>query len=245
MWPPDDSKDALPLRETDLPSAFDVLRAVIEGTSDIVGAVDPEYRFTLLNKVYKAEFLRVVGREANVGDSFLDLMAHMPEDRAHARAVRSRPRRRDGSPSLGVRRSGSRPRHLRSRPVPRARLRRSDRRRGNDLAERQCARPRGGRPGGADRGTRRANEALARTLANAEIATFDWDIPHDVVRENPRMDSLYGLAHDPQGRPVASYWEGVHPEDRERLEAAIRASVDDGRRYEAQYRVRGFEGREY
>ncbi len=82
-----------------------------------------------------------------------------------------------------------------------------------------------------------SEERLAHALDAGAIGLFDWDIRADrAVCTGPYFE-LFGL--DPRGRsPSVSDWLGwVHPEDRERIREELRAALEDGAPYDAEYRV--------
>ena len=84
-----------------------------------------------------------------------------------------------------------------------------------------------------------------RTLENAEVATFDLDVPGDRVYANGLLARFFGISEaDAAGGPLAVYFDAIHPDDRERTSATIARSLETGGRYEIQYRVVGSDGRE-
>ncbi|MEF2550433.1 PAS domain S-box protein [Aurantimonas sp. A2-1-M11] len=60
------------------------------------------------------------------------------------------------------------------------------------------------------------------------VGTWDWDIVGDVVYADSRFTRMYGL--DPEqgekGLPIADFIAGIHPDDRERVSAAVAAVVE-------------------
>ncbi|MBV8971532.1 MAG: response regulator, partial [Sphingomonadaceae bacterium] len=63
---------------------------VIEATDAFVQIVDMDYRWLAINHAAAAEFARIFGVRPQVGQSMLDVLAHMPEHQAAVRAVWSR-----------------------------------------------------------------------------------------------------------------------------------------------------------
>jgi signal transduction histidine kinase/DNA-binding response OmpR family regulator len=63
---------------------------LIETTDAFVQAVDPEFRWLAINCAATDEFERIYGVRPKVGQSMLDVIAHMPEHQAAVRAVWSR-----------------------------------------------------------------------------------------------------------------------------------------------------------
>jgi PAS domain S-box-containing protein/putative nucleotidyltransferase with HDIG domain len=74
---------------------------------------------------------------------------------------------------------------------------------------------------------RESEERLAITLDVTGIATWDWDVAHDVWTASPQYYTMLG--YEPiQGPSDRSVWLGrVHPDDREAVAAKIRSVLDD------------------
>ena len=62
----------------------DVLATIVETTDVFILVIDPEYRLLAVNKANADEFERVSGKRPSVGDSLIDLLQDMPEQRDHA-----------------------------------------------------------------------------------------------------------------------------------------------------------------
>jgi PAS domain S-box-containing protein len=86
----------------------------------------------------------------------------------------------------------------------------------------------------------RESEARYRLAAEtARLGTWTWDLRTDVATFDPRVRDLFGFEHDdpwPRAEILASR---VHPDDRERVGAALAAAADPRGtgRYDAEYRV--------
>ena len=63
---------------------------IVENTDAFVQVADVEFRWLAINRAAADEFERIFGVRPNVGDSMLDVLAHMPEHQAAVRAVWSR-----------------------------------------------------------------------------------------------------------------------------------------------------------
>ena len=62
----------------------DVLATIVETTEAFVLVLDPHYRILAINRANAEEFERAFGRRPSVGDSLVDLLAHLPEQRDQA-----------------------------------------------------------------------------------------------------------------------------------------------------------------
>lgn len=64
-----------------------VLADIVEGTDAFVQVADLQYRWLAINKASSDEFERIFGVRPKVGDSMLDLIAHIPAQHEAVRAV--------------------------------------------------------------------------------------------------------------------------------------------------------------
>ncbi|XWK88219.1 MAG: PAS domain S-box protein [Phormidium sp.] len=64
---------------------LNLLNGIIEGSNDLIAAVDLEFRFTAFNTAYKQEFTKVFGREPELGMNILDAVAHLPSEQVKVR----------------------------------------------------------------------------------------------------------------------------------------------------------------
>jgi PAS domain S-box-containing protein len=63
----------------------EILQGIIEGTADLVAALDLEFRYLAFNRAYAEEFSSIFGRSIRVGDSMLEALAQLPRDQANAK----------------------------------------------------------------------------------------------------------------------------------------------------------------
>lgn len=87
---------------------------------------------------------------------------------------------------------------------------------------------------------RKSEERLQLALeASSVVGTWDWDIQSDLVYADERFAALYGV--DPQaaaaGAPIASFVNGIHPHDRNRVDEHIRQAVKTDSMLAAEYRT--------
>jgi PAS domain S-box-containing protein len=83
---------------------------------------------------------------------------------------------------------------------------------------------------------------LNLALEAANDGLWDWDIASGTAFFSPRYYTMLG--YEPGAFPATydSWRAMLHPEDAERAEKAIRRSVDTGRFYETEFRMRGKSG---
>ena len=79
---------------------------------------------------------------------------------------------------------------------------------------------------------------LALGAAGA-IGTWDWDIVNDRVMANRKFAELYSVSPEraAQGAPLAEFTQGIHPDDSDRVAAAINESIETQTDLEIEYRL--------
>jgi hypothetical protein len=73
---------------------------------------------------------------------------------------------------------------------------------------------------------------------------WTWDVGLDRVFGDPVTERYFSLVpgQASHGSPLDSYLRAIHPDDRERVVAAIRKAVDEGADFEQRYRVMRSDG---
>jgi len=98
-----------------------------------------------------------------------------------------------------------------------------------------------GRLSTQSRTLRRAQDRFHRAVRGASDGLWDWEFGTNRVWYSPRFRELVGF--DPDAREefpdtFDSWFDRLHPEDRERTMVAIDAHLEEGRPYDVKYRVR-------
>ncbi len=63
------------------------LRGIIEGSHDLIAALDLNFKFTTFNRAYRQEFENIFGTKIEVGMSLVDALAHLPQEQALAMEI--------------------------------------------------------------------------------------------------------------------------------------------------------------
>ncbi|WP_343525698.1 PAS domain-containing protein [Sphingomonas sp.] len=82
----------------------------------------------------------------------------------------------------------------------------------------------------AERRQQEADERLELALSSgAHVGMWDWDVISDSVRSDRRFAAMYGVdpAAAEAGMPIVEFFQGIHPEDRERVAAEVAAAMKD------------------
>lgn len=85
---------------------------------------------------------------------------------------------------------------------------------------------------------RRSESRYALAAAGANEGLWEWDVSTDVVYYSPRWMAGIGLEEKEREGPIAFWLDRVHPDDRQKLEAALEAHVEGVEpRLSAEYRL--------
>ncbi|ESQ83484.1 hypothetical protein AEAC466_12475 [Asticcacaulis sp. AC466] len=89
----------------------------------------------------------------------------------------------------------------------------------------------------ADSASERINLALD---SGAVVGTWVWDIARDLIMGDERFARAFNLPPDDiqNGFPAGETYKAVHPDDRDRLAEALRATLEDGALFTTEYRLR-------
>lgn len=92
----------------------------------------------------------------------------------------------------------------------------------------------------AERALHRSQDRLRIAIEAAQLGTWDWDLITQELTWDDRCKVLFGLPPDAEIN-VDTFFAGLHPDDRERLEQAIAVAQDPttGGDYDAEFRTIG------
>jgi PAS domain S-box-containing protein len=89
---------------------------------------------------------------------------------------------------------------------------------------------------------RREEERFAFALEAAAMVAWDWDPFTDELRHSSNAGRILGLPASTAIRSGNELFALVHPEDRERMSAALRAAADQGTLYDEEFRLARADG---
>ncbi|HEU5174407.1 MAG TPA: ATP-binding protein [Gemmatimonadaceae bacterium] len=90
----------------------------------------------------------------------------------------------------------------------------------------------------AERALEETRRRLSAALLAGEVGTFQWDVVEDRLWGDRNFSRIFGITLDETGAaPLAAYMEAIHPDDRERITAQIRRTLETGAPYDAEYRI--------
>jgi PAS domain S-box-containing protein len=85
---------------------------------------------------------------------------------------------------------------------------------------------------------RKSEERFALAVRGSNDGIWDWDIPSDSLYWSPRFKELLGYGVDELEAVFETFESHLHPDDRERIEAAIEAHLKDRVPYDVEERLR-------
>ncbi len=88
----------------------------------------------------------------------------------------------------------------------------------------------------ADQELRDSEERIRLAAAAAQIGLWDWNIPRDAIWASDRARILYGVRPD-EPLNFERFMACLHPDDRNRVDAAVRSAFRLGGEYREEYRV--------
>ena len=80
-------------------------------------------------------------------------------------------------------------------------------------------------------------ERLRLALHSSGIGVWSWDIAQNIIEADENCAVLFGLPMSLFPKTVEGFVARVHPDDRERVQQEVAASVDHGVEYDTEFRV--------
>lgn len=94
----------------------------------------------------------------------------------------------------------------------------------------------------AEEALRESEETFFYAVRGSSDGIWDWDIAHNRYYVSPRYRELLGYSEAEMPNARTSFLEVVHPEDRPRVEEAVRQHFRDRTPYDVKYRMRHKDG---
>jgi PAS domain S-box-containing protein len=63
------------------------LAGIIEGTTDLIAAIDLDFRFIAFNRAYRDAFVEIFGSDIELGMSLMEALAHLPEEQTRLTGI--------------------------------------------------------------------------------------------------------------------------------------------------------------
>ncbi|WP_024329911.1 PAS domain-containing protein [Thioalkalivibrio sp. ALR17-21] len=95
----------------------------------------------------------------------------------------------------------------------------------------------------AEQALRERERELSEAQAMAHLGSWVWELAEDRMYWSDEVYRILGQTRDAQGASLQRFLDAVHPDDRERVDAAVRAGLA-GKPYDLHFRVRRPDGDE-
>jgi two-component system CheB/CheR fusion protein len=89
----------------------------------------------------------------------------------------------------------------------------------------------------AEAAFRDSEQRLRLALEAGRMGTWEWDIRSNRVVWSPALEAIHGLAAGDFAGNFEAYRQDIHPEDRQYVERAIAATLQDGNEHHIEYRI--------
>jgi diguanylate cyclase (GGDEF)-like protein/PAS domain S-box-containing protein len=89
----------------------------------------------------------------------------------------------------------------------------------------------------AEEELREREAKLVEAQTVAQVGSWEWDLTRDEASWSPELYRMFGVCPDEFEPTYESFLAAVHPEDRDRVAAALSESAESGADYEIEYRI--------
>jgi len=79
-------------------------------------------------------------------------------------------------------------------------------------------------------------ESMSLAMQGGKLGTWSRDLQTGVVEWSPELEAIFGLAPGTFARNEAAFFDFIHPDDRERVGAAVEESLRTGKDYQVEFR---------
>ena len=225
------NEERLRLSHEALQFANDRLSGILEGTHDLVAALDREFRFLAFNSAYRKEFKKIFGRDIAVGMNLLEALAHLPAERGRAAAIWGRALA--GEEFQELQEFGDEARERNFYELNYSSIRSADGRLiGAAHFVRDISRRRQ-----AELALQESEQRLSLALKSSQAGTWDWNIATGRIIWDDEIHAVFGV---PRGMFMGTYEslaQFLVPEDRARVARELLLAVEQGAGFDTEYRT--------
>ncbi|GAB1544919.1 hypothetical protein NUACC21_75950 [Scytonema sp. NUACC21] len=207
--------------EEALQASQSLFNAIIEGTTDLIAALDMDFKFIALNSSCKAEFLRIFGREIDIGTSLIEAVAHLPEEQAKLVQIWSRALA--GEQFTIIEEFGDRAYERNYYEITYSNIKDKN---GQQIGASLIAKNVSNRLE-IEQALRDSEERLQLVLEGSGDGFWDWNIATEEVYYSPRYVEMLGYEIDEFPQNVDSWKQLIHPDDQSRVMGILEAHFQD------------------
>lgn len=92
------------------------------------------------------------------------------------------------------------------------------------------------------RALRKSEERLSNIIEGSNDGIWDWDFINDKAWWNERMAQIFGTGTTEEERKFSNMIRNIHPDDRDKLQQAIKNHIEKGEKYEVEFRYQRKDG---
>ncbi|MBE0534021.1 MAG: PAS domain-containing protein [Phycisphaerae bacterium] len=217
--------------------AHALLDGITRGTDDMIAALDKDFGFLFFNDAYRREFKRLWDVDIEIGANIVDAMARYPQEQQKAKELWGRAIKGESfsiTTEFGPSEAAQQVYDLRFNPI-------------NDPQ---------GRPIGAahiirnvteqartERALRRSEERYNLVNQATNDIIWDWDLTNNRLHWSEAVEPAVGRSREQMPETIQSWYEHIHPEDRDRVTAGIHRAIDGGEKtWSDEYRFGPIDG---
>ncbi|MDD5036354.1 MAG: PAS domain-containing protein [Methylococcaceae bacterium] len=216
------AQDELWKTHRELEIANNLLRGIIDGSSELVAALDTGFNYLTFNRAYRDEFQTLFGSSIAIGSNMIGALAHLPEEQAKMTELWRQALRGE---SFSVQQEFGDPRRVRrSYEFSFGLIRGAE---GSLIGAAHIARDTSERLR-AQQALQRSDSALREAQRVARLGSWVWNLDTDLVQWSEELYAIIGL--DPKAPlPTCQQMHALcAPEDWEKLKASWERSLREG-----------------
>lgn len=198
-----------------------LLSAIIEGTTDIIAALDLDYKYIAFNSAAKAEMLNIFGREIEIGTNLIEALAHLPEEQAKFAQIWSRALA--GEEFTIIQEFGDTVCERNYYEITFSSIRDKN---GQRIGASHIAKNISDRLA-IEQVLRESEERLQLALEGSGDGFWDWNITTNEVYYSPRYVEMLGYEVGEFPEDVESWAKLIHPDDKLRVMKILEAHLKD------------------
>ncbi|MEQ8627491.1 PAS domain-containing protein [Ekhidna sp.] len=81
------------------------------------------------------------------------------------------------------------------------------------------------------------NERFTIARDAASLGVWDWDIPNNILEWDDYLYDIYGLKKEDFSNSYEAWYQGIHPDDRERSNKEVQECLETGNKLDTRFRV--------
>ncbi len=220
-----------------------LLTAILDGTRDLIAALDLDFRFIAFNRAYHQEFLKIFGYDIQIGTSLIDALAALPQEQQNA--IELWGRALNGEEFTVTQEFGDRSRDRRCYEITYSLVRDSQGQRigashiVRDVTQQQAAQRERDRTEALLRESE-ANLAAAQRVAH--IGNWRFNAVTGQITWSEELFRIYGLDPAKPEPDLEAHILLIHPDDRHLFQSTVERALSTGEPYIIEFKALRIDG---